>query len=366
MKKYSREDSKLLINHSLNAYTSGGKDKTQAKFAVEHGLETSRISEAKKGIGRINDEILNELEEMYGFPRRGKGLYVHAETYLTLEDFLATYNEVTDKRHCNHMEHLCKEDDFRNIIIGNFNNGNMSYSESDAKSTLERLDNLLDSEELGEWYEYELSNIQLNPNITTISSLLHKHGFSSISIYEDKNKAQILFRLAHYKYNLCPDFKLSNKSIKTKEIKNELVICGDIIINEEILAQPFLDKTQSPSEINYLSRLTNVNLPDFSVMPRINYNHSHITYDNWKKINLKIILTPSLKYHLVINFLSEHSQSSSGKDRSIVIEDFGNINFLNELVKIIDIFSLNTIDIENIKSELALLGASIPGAKVLD
>jgi hypothetical protein len=366
MKNYSRENSKLLINHSLSAYTSGGKDKTQAKFAVEHGLETSRISEAKKGIGRINDEILNELEEKYGFPRRGKGLYVHAETYLTLEEFLATYNEVTDQRHCNHMEHLCKENDFKEIITGNFNNGNMSCSENEEISILERLDVLLDSEELGAWYEYEISNTQINPNITTISSLLHKHGFSSISFSEDKNKAQILFRLAHYKYNLCPDFKLSSKPIKSTEIKNELVICGDIIINEEILAQPFLDQIQSPSEINYLGTVINVNLPDFSVMPRINYNHSHTAYDNWEKISLKIVLTPSLKYHLVINFLSEYSKSSSGKDRNIVIKDLGKINFLNELVKIIDTFALNTIDIENIKSELALLGACIPGAKVLD
>jgi len=374
MKTYTKQDSQLLIKHCINAYSAGGKDKTQKQFSKDYLIPEARISESKRGKGGINNDKLMTLEEEYGFPRRATGHYVQAEVYSTLDEFLNHFNAIADKRHHNHMEQLCKTSKFKDIILDLFNSkkeDSHTSLKNDGELTLQNLDNLLNSEELGEWYACELASIsngRNQPEIKYISTLLFEHNLFASPLNPEIRVARVLFRLAHYKYNISPDFSLSKK-VDLEEIKSsELVVCGDIIIDEIVQADYFLKKSKQATDLDYFKRIKEVQLPDYAIGIGNNstYDLSTSNYDNWQRIKLRIILTASLKYHLIVDFRDNGSFSSSGNDRSIFIEDFGKSNALSELKRIIETFGLDTIDIENIKSNLALLGASIPGARILD
>jgi hypothetical protein len=373
MKTYTKQNSQLLIKHCINAYSAGGKDKTQKQFSKDYLIPEARISESKRGKGGISNDKLMTLEEEYGFPRRGTGHYVQAEVYSTLDEFLNNFNAIANKRHHNHMEQLCKTSKFKDIILDLFHSkeGNSHTGLANSKElTLQNLDNLLNSEELGEWYVCELASIsngRNQPEIKYISTLLFEHNLCASPLNLEIRVARVLFRLAHYKYNIAPDFSLAKKADLEEIQSSELVVCGDIIIDEIVHADCFLKKSKQETDIDYFKTLEKVQLPDYAIgIESSTYDHNTSSYDNWQRIKLRIILTASLKYHLVIDFLDEGSFSSSGSNRSVIIEDFGKSNVLSELKRIIETFGLDTIDIENIKSNLALLGASIPGARVLD
>ncbi|ALO36145.1 hypothetical protein CMT41_16460 [Colwellia sp. MT41] len=358
MKEYTKEDSVKIINHIISAYKAKGWN--QSKISQYYDLEPSRVSEAKNGNYKIDNEILAKMEADFGFPSRSSGWYTSASYYSTTEDFIKSYSDIVIKQYgiklYKALKHKSTQESFSSkfeIICDNLK------LQRNKKQTfiLEVLTKFINSKEGA-----ELHTQSINSNVMQLKQLcdaLTEFGITPNSKGIANKSEHIVYRLLSLRYDLLPEveFGFLNETellSVSKSLTSEFVISGTEIFSE--IFQP-----NSRSTFEQVDRL-------------IKYYHrnpltlSQSDFTASSCIEFKVFLSKTLKYTLVISFCNSNNIANFDveNDHRVLIENIDMTSLVSEFQLIQEHLNLPTVSDVSLKQKIALSGGYIPGARVID
>lgn len=362
MKVYTKEESKLIVNHAASCLKTLGD--TQNKLCIELEIDGGYFSKCKQGKKRLNDNSLTLLVERFGYPRIGKGLFVKAEHYLGLDSFLDGYNETQEARFVNSQIRLWKNKEFitnliERLVIVTADGTARKDKENNA---MRQLQLMLKDEAFKNWFDLYEHNparksilqklsgdddeIVIEPSLDDVLSEY------SVFFRENSYKEVFLQRLGLMEYgiNAIASFDIQNQPLCDVPSQNELVVSGELIFNERFSTNTFIDRTVNKFE----DFLAEFNLDDV--------DHSLRYFDKsieaWSGIELTVYLGTELGYHFLLTFKGE-------EDRVVVITLENNNEIISALSKVYSFLGADESDYFSIKEALAVAGAYIPGAILL-
>ncbi|MBL4745786.1 MAG: hypothetical protein JKY08_05410 [Flavobacteriaceae bacterium] len=366
----------LLIRHAISACLNEGKN--QKELAELLGVDGSRISEGKIGKWKLSPSQRQMVIDNYGYPRRGKGLYIKAEVYNSVSDFIADYDESSKKRFKHRMYELVTRKDYQKMILSYVDKASV---EANSDSVLKEADisiieSLLSQPETKIWYDSKKSWSNVKSNLekrkcdNNFELLLNSVGISSLKKrYPHVDHFQeMIYRISQFKFELMPEFSLNNQAdVRSIELK-EFVITSDEIIEMNIPCSElsFNDAADilGPRDELYAFEFFSDNGNRF-ITSKAGINCKP---DNWGSFEFKLYLSENMNYHLWIrlcDYAERRDPDAVELSRNIMIKDLCHINYLKEIEIIRKWCDLPYDICESIKINVAKVGGYVPGAEVL-
>ena len=391
----SKHDSKLVVQHAIASARNQGL--TQKDLAKELGLEESRLSEAKKGAFSILPSTRDHVFKMYGVPRRGKGQFVEAETYVSVDEFIETYPVTTQMRHLFRLTTTFSRKDYISIICGFFSvNLDLDASPDVQEEMKTNLINcILIDERFTQWgknlHKYlsqdadPFDEPQTKPvlpkslidDIKTGLKSSHEQLFNIRGNEKEKSADFIsAFYWLWYTKAKCPSFEFGSSVTIDLPATKELILTGDLILDgsyETEKARNINDALTVQAYEQYHRRDSLGHVPAYSrnVVPELSIsqkNRINSKPDLWPQTHLKLYLSESMEYHLWI-ILDRGYQYPNYPDmmdrRNIVIPHIPWNGLFKAVEKIRKWVGLPYSPEKDIKEKIAEAGGYVPGAEVL-
>ncbi|NRA59682.1 MAG: hypothetical protein HRU25_01980 [Psychrobium sp.] len=381
MQPVSKNESMLLIQHAISAYLNEGRN--QKELGELLGLEGSRISEYKRGKGKLLPSQRQIIIDNYGYPRRGKGQYMNAEVYDSVNEFTDNYSQSSKERLKHRIYELLTRADYQKEILDCINVIDGTASDDEK---LRFLDELLLLPKFKFWYnECKNKHTSADKELHIELSILTDAGLNYI-VKPDSKLVENLYRIAFFKFELMSDFSFHMSDVTPSVKLNELVINGDIVLEfkgdtyrlDEIHDESFKINERVSLSFNDLTTNSLGSDNDIFGFRKPPYCYSSNTQffnskpDKWGRVILRLYLSENMNYHLWIrlddgsDFETDKQAIGHGEVRNIVISNLCHINFLKEIELIRKWCGCSTDLSNDIKHEVSKLGGYIPGAKVLD
>lgn len=337
------QESILLIEHAISTFKHQGKN--QSDLAEFLGIEATRLSEGKKGNWRLMPTQKNLITREFGYPRQGKGVYVHAEHYSTVSQFIESFHEIGDSRFHQRVSSSLSRTKYLDAFLEQIEVRESSNSSNEVKIGL--LNEYIDSNDFSNWFEIAKTDNYIPNNLTTSYSwdkLLRasegSHQYSIISSY--------LYRVGLLKFANDSSYTIgSNKNENLNQV--ELVLSGSIILDADIA-------------INTNKKLTSsISVP--SQFSKFMFSDSHMSPDSWSRVKLQLFLSESMRYNVLIIF--EPSPRHSTEQRQVVIEDLDQTTLFQQIEELRKFFGESSSYENRIKQKIAENGGYVPGARRL-
>ncbi|MCJ8352011.1 hypothetical protein [Moritella sp.] len=375
----SKEESMLLIQHAISAYLNEGKN--QKELGALLGIDGSRISEGKIGKWKLSLSQRQVIIDNYGYPRRGKGQYIKAEVYDTVTEFINDYEVSSKRRLKRRLYELLMRKDYQDLIISYSKyKDEISFDIGSKSEPLVRdisiIEKLLSQPEAKTWYDskknlaYGHSRFKKDNCDDNFEQLLNNLGIISLRNPMSKwhDFQEMMYRIAQFKFELMPEFSFNNQDVVHSVELKQLVITGDKVLS---LKGGCLNTGVNDAADIFGPRESLYNFISYDphYKQRIAlYTGINCKPDHWYKVELKLYLSESMRYHLWIRLCGDsqnHSEEVADLYRDIVIKDLCRINYLKEIETIRKWCGLPCDFNDAIKREVAKVGGYVPGAEVL-
>lgn len=365
MANVSKEESVLLIQHAISAIKNEGE--TQRDLATYLEVEQPRLTEAKKGKWKIGNSQRQLIIDRFGYPRRGKGEYIKAELYGTVSKFIDDFESSSKARYKRRLYQLFTRSDYQQLIGSYFRLSDFSDVDIDKALNLklECLEKLLILGGFTQWIDAQRENESKERSISAIeASILHEAGLM-ISSFVDSSVYVILYKLGLFKLYVMPSFTFISSESVPSLTNTELVLSGDVVLN--------YSKNVKHETLNSVGNFHGAYGRSFFPIYSGKLGGEHIQSgaainsmpDRWDSAEMRLFLSESMEYHLVIHLIKEAHMYDIGGSRSIVVTCIDRIGFLQELELIRKWLGLPHDMYDQVKSEIAKVGGFIPGARVL-
>jgi len=377
MKSFTKQESQLIVNHVCICIEKEGMSQEKLCGELEGSLDPSSFTRAKQGMKRLKNEHLSQLIGWYGYPRVGKGVFVEAEHYDELKEFINSYNDTQEARFTNRQIRIWQKSEFIESLMRSFIIIDKNLQNTSDKKTyvLTQLQSMLQDEGFQNWFDlyeapknisslqntlYGIEEISIKP---TLSDVLEIYNIDCMPDFPIEVLLQRLGAM-NYSLNLIEQFDIENQSPCTLPIDKELVISGKQILNESIVLNDFIDKKFQRYEalINQYSladELTSFepnNMKHRLIIREYISNNDHV--ERWEKVQFQIFLGTEMGYHFLITFKGKTS-------RTVVISLQNNSEIISAVSEVYQFLGLKNVATLEIKSLLAEAGAYIPGTTLL-
>jgi hypothetical protein len=380
MDKMTTNDTVLWINHAVSFFKSINKN--QKDLAKILGLEESRISEMKQGIGTITPNIISMITDLCGAPRRNPGRYAEVELYNDIDAFEESFNNVTINRFYRKLINLLQDHDFYNQFLDLISAPKLHYQRD--KIEIEALLNqLISTDEYHEICEGYLTSITSNQEKTWWANLCgtNQHGWSTGGLLiRDLQIFKLLLLFSKFSKSV-EGFKFGE--ITRLNLPPEVEISPVILTGNRILIM----ESGTLSGFN-----TDACIKDSLGLDKTFFqiNHRHQSQlnqelyvpENWENGRCEVYLSENMNYHFLIHLspkgilIGTNSRDDNPKDeeyfgfvepfdRLIVIRNVNALNLCQQIEKIRKWFGLATDSLFELKQEIARAGGYVPGARVL-
>ncbi|MFT7009543.1 MAG: hypothetical protein ACJAXJ_004093 [Colwellia sp.] len=369
MKKYTSIESKLIVNHVCRCLERNGT--SQEKFCSDIELDPSLLSRGKKG-KKLSDVYLLKMEEIYGYPNIGKGVYTKSEHYLSLDTFIDEYHKVQERIFTNSQIKILKKPEVIDQILRGLSieNHDVKFQTSKRAYLLSQLNEMINDEAFYDWFDlYEpLKPINTLQNLLKGTEEVHiaVETPSLVDILKSYNMKYIegfpieatLQRLGMMNFLLKPieRFDITNPQTCIIPTQKELVISGHLIIEERIVLKECHDlTTRRFKDIVVNNSLKELSLRSINTSRLLEGECSTM---NYSEVQLKVFLGEEMGYHFLLDFKGNDS-------RSVVISIENNSEVVFEISNIHNFFDSEWHNEEYAKKSLALAGAYITGTTLL-
>lgn len=343
-----KNESILLIEHAISAFKN--QDKTQSDLADFLGTDATRLSEGKKGNWRLMPSHRNLIIQEFGYPRQGKGIYVNSEHYSTVDQFIGSFHDISDRRFYQRLSSTLRSEPYMEGFLKNV--WLQSDIEEDVTSKVARLNEFINTSDFESWFHESRKDNSKQTNLTLTSSW-KECGFIPIDGYNYESLSSYLFRVGILKFcsNSCYQIGTDlNENLNT----HEFVLTGDVILETEI--QVGRNHNLQPS----------ISIPDLFKRIRGKNNSSETAPDIWSTAYLYLFLSESMRYNAHIRLkMSEISDDYLKNQRDIVIEDLDQTELSQEIEKLRKFLGESFSYENSIKYNIAVNGGYVPGAKRL-
>lgn len=369
MKKYTAIESKLIINHVCRCLKVDGI--SQEQFCLDIELDPSLLSRGKNG-KKISDAYLSKMVNEYGYPNIGKGEYTKSEHYVSLCAFIKEYHQVQEMLFANSQINLFKNLKVIDLILRGLiiEEPNTNLLTSKRTYLLSQLNEMINDGAFKEWFDlYEPTR-----NESTLSILFQESQQDHTEV-ESPNLVDVLKsynlnylegfpievmlqRLGMMNFLLKPieRFDLTNPPYCIIPIQKELVISGNLIVEERIILKECNDLTtrkfKDIVEKNSLKELSSRSISDSRLL------EDECSTMNYSEVQLKVYLGDEMGYHFLLDFKGRNS-------RSVVISIENNSEVISEIINLYKFFKSEWHNEEGAKKSLALAGAYIAGTTLL-
>lgn len=343
-----REESILLIEHAISAFKHQGK--VQSDLAEFLGTEATRLSEGKKGTWRLMPAQKELIIQEFGYPRQGKGVYVNAEHYLTVTQFIDSFHDVGNKRFYQRLSKILRGEDYLNSFLKKVWLVDGGHESNDQKLTM--LNEYIDSEDFSNWFNKVQRDNDIHINLTT-SEAWKKCGLVATDGYNYEVVSNYLYRVGLLKLEHNSNYVIGSKQNENL-IETEFVLSGDILLDTDIPVSRNR-QLESPILIPKSYEKTHGYSGDIVLLP-----------DSWDKVSFKLFLSESMRYNVLIYLLcNETSFDYFTNQRHIVIEDLDQVELFLEIEKLRKFFGEPFSYENSIKYNIAASGGHVPGARRL-
>ncbi|NOJ03891.1 hypothetical protein F0236_09010 [Vibrio splendidus] len=337
------QESILLIEHAVSAFEHQGKN--QSDLANFLGVETSRLSEGKKGRWRLMPAQKEKIIQEFGYPKQGKGVYANGEHYLTVAQFIESFLEIGDRRFYQRLSSELRSSKYLEQFLSCIEVRESIKSSNEVKIRL--LNEYIDSNDFSDWFEKAKKNNDISNNLTI------SHAWDNlIRASEDSHQYLIisnyLYRVGLLKFTRDSSYTIGrNKNENLNQV--ELVLSGSIILDADIAVGT---NKQLTSSISVPAQYSKSVFSDPNMLP-----------DCWGRVEFKLFLSESMRYNAMVTF--EPSSCYSTNQRQVVIEDLEQITLFQQIEELRKFFG-DSFSYENrIKHKIAENGGYVPGARRL-
>lgn len=380
MDKLTTNDTILWINHAVSFFRSIGRN--QKDMAKALGLEESRVSEMKQGIGSISPSLMTRITDLCGAPRRNPGRYEEVELYDSIDFFINAFNKVTANRFYRKLINLLQINDFYDNFMDLVSAPGQHY-QKDKVEIEALLNQLLSSEEYLKvcetylssfnpaeenkwWYEFCGTNV----NGLNIGGLL----ISDLQVFK------LLFLFSELAKGV-EGFKFGDNTLLN--LQPVTAITPVILTGNRILVIESVTLADFKSNV-YLDGLKRVDKRFFQIDERHQFKLKSEQYmpDHWENGRCEVYLSDNMNYHFLIHLShgvinigtnscddypkdEEYFGFVEPDDRLIVIKDVNALNLYKQIEEIRKWFGLATDSLFELKQEIARAGGYVPGARVL-
>ena len=369
MKKYTVIESKLIINHVCRCLKRDGI--SHEHFCLDIELDPSLLSRGKNG-KKISDAYLSKMVGEYGYPNIGKGEYTKSEHYVSLCAFVKEYHQVQERLFTNSQINFFKNPEVIDLILSG-----LIIEEPDKNSQiskrmylLSQLNEMINDGAFNEWFDLyeparnenalsvlfqESQEDHTEVEIPNLVDILKSYNLNYIEGFPIEVTLQ---RLGMMNFLLKPieRFDLTNPQHCIIPIQKELVISGNLIVEERIILKECSDLTTSRFkdivEKNSLKDLSSRSISTSQLL------EGECSTMNYSEVQLKVFLGEEMGYHFLLDFKGHNS-------RSVVISIVNNSEVISEISNLYKFFKSEWHNEENAKKSLALAGAYIAGTTLL-
>ena len=341
-----KDESILLIQHAINAYHS--ENRTQQELAKFLCIETSRLSEGKKGNWRLMPSQKKRIIDEFGYPKQGKGTYVKAEHYSTVNQFIDSYFDTEEQRFYQRLSNALGCDNYQMKFLDCVLLKDCSNDHNSNELKLSILNDYINSNEFYDWFNIAKNDDSVYNNLTTLSSW-NRYGLKSCSRYDYEFMSSYLYKVGMLKFCHNSSYIIGGEQNKNV-VEKEFVLSGNMVLDEHVFIG---ENKRLKSSISIPKRYegTLKHLGEIDLFP-----------DSWDKVKLKMFLSDSMRYNLLIILIpSDVSLSYLINKRMIIIEDLNLIEDINMLREFFDIPSFES----SIKYKIAKNGGYVSGARRL-
>ena len=351
-----KSESILLIEHAISAFKH--QDKGQTDLAKFLGIEATRLSEGKKGNWRLMPTQKELIVSEFGYPRQGAGVYVSAEHYSNIGQFIESFHDIGDKRFYQRLSSSLRNSDYLRKILNKLWLKDTQNNKDEAK--LAALNKFIFSDDFSTWFnKTENSNVDASLNIFSLESW-EKAGFVPISKdynsqykYYSEVVSSYLYRVGLLKFRSDSSYVIGGE-VNGNIVTEELVLSGSAVLDTEI-----------PIQNNKRLNSTILIPQKYKKAPEAPHAYEMLP-DDWDKVDLKLFLSESMRYHVLITcFESEISMAYFTNIRQIVIEDLDQVELFQQIEVLRKFFGNSYSFEDSIKHRIAANGGYVPGARRL-
>ena len=339
-----KNESVLLIEHAISAIKNRGK--SQADLAEFLGIEPSRLSEGKKGNWRLMSSQKASIVREFGYPRQGRGVYIKAEHYTTVDKLIDSFHDIGNQRYYQRLSKILRSKDYLSKILKSVFLKDYQCKSEDTTRT--KLNDYISSDDFYRWF-----NSKDTPYNLTTTDAWDKCGLSAIDGYEYKIISNYLYRVGLLKFSRYSSYTIGNE-LNENLIEVEIVLSGDIILDVNI---PIRKNEQLESPIS---------IPSYYNDSTGYTGYEEMLPDSWNMVHFKLFLSESMRYNALISFEPyENSVSYLTNRRNIIIEDLDQVELFQEIETIRKFLGESFSFEETIKYNIADNGGYVPGVRRL-
>lgn len=401
---HTKQTTSLWINHAISRYQKLGLN--QKRLADDLGIEESRLSEMKQGRKRISPSQMDQIIDLCGAPKRGKGRFELAKIFKNVDDFSLSVNEIL-------------EDSFIKKIIKAYSR--VDYIENLINAVIVDSDHFK-NEENRNFMVINWINTTLKNKDFIEQCRLYQKSFKHPNSWTDWANDWIN-KKDNYQYGDKNCYVVNNVMIKNKKIFHALYLLA--IVKNKFPEYEFnsnkkiqIDKYQNiPTVIsgksilvikNFIKEPENSSIND-ETFKKYGYKKHFIetdtfySYDDYKSdphsmlfkfnsslepffindIRCELYLSEEMNYHLLIHFSesilgymeiedAEKDQDCDSeafvdeeRDHAIIIPNINLLELSNEIEKVRKWARLPTDNNYLLFKQIARAGGFIPGAQML-
>lgn len=365
----TKEESIRWINHAIAFYES--LDKKKKDLAKDLGIEASRLSELQNinHSSRVTPNMIRQIIELCGAPKRDPGRFEYAELYDSLESFFDNYIPVTLNRYYRDIYESLTD----KAVVDEILSDCLDFGRRNRRQIVKTINEMVRSQDFTNHCQLNLSSIDKLSNAT--------------NTYELDFETESLYRLHQLNalVEVLPEFQFGSESNKGLDLvvpKTPVVLTGVRIAT----FMPDKKGFDYPANKHVTSELSRwVRKPNKSSLAS---KPSRIAkLDLWETIRVEIYLSENMNYHILIHMsdgsleprdLSYQSTISDGgyewsnydavhgeKDRIAVIKNVNTLDLFSQIEELRKWQGLEADNLYEIKQNIAKAGGHIPGAHVL-
>lgn len=396
MEQITTKETMTWVNHAIAHFNS--MEKNQKELARILGIEESRLSEMKRGTAKMSPSLMENIIDICGAPKRGKGRFEFVEMYDDLSSFLESFDNVSDNFFFRRLNDALSRNDYVDALIHAYNLEPGSHDailEKDRRElTISKVNEILKSTAFAELCCIYQDSLKSSNNSdfkwqNYQPEGCYRRSFKMNNLIIDTEEA---FHSLYLQWLLLSQYSEYKFASDTKININPLIEYSPVVITGKRILTVSSGYVKGPPMNNHVTQQFG-NLQNYNELPTRNslgfINSKHVISvkpDLWNEAFVELYLSEAMNYHLLIHLSKKsiskycdpeiHDEFTAiseknllaevGKDdRVIVINNINVLNLFNNMEDIRKWCGLPSDNHYELKQEIAIAGGYVPGAKVL-